>query len=45
MENKVNIEALRAKVEVMKQSSHPLMRRIAKQLEKKLQTLENKQNN
>lgn len=44
-ENKVNIEALKARVEAMKKSNLPYVRRMAALLEKRVQKIENKQNN
>ena len=41
MKNKVNIEALRAKVEVMKKSNSPLIRRMAQVFEQKLNAKNN----
>lgn len=45
MENKVNIEALRERIEAMKKSNLPFVRRMAALLEKRVQKIENKQNN
>lgn len=45
MENKINTKALRERIEAMKKSNLPFVRRMAALLEKRVQMIENKQNN